>query len=1061
MKIVSFLQFIYLCLSFSAVAETFNFDSGLQDWGSWGNGTGVHDPKIGHNRPGSMWLSTDWGDAQTVHYNWSNLKPGLYRVTVFVRGQDIQTHPEGSSFWHFIDTGKGTENIFLSLHGNYDWRKIQYTIRVPKNQLSMWFRLKSPGQAWIDDLSLEPANAEEKLTISEGVPLKAIHKAEVANSGQFKETVLLDFDKVKRSHPFEVTTNSSNQKMGKFSSRNYLNLDPSDYLNGNWSEYDRISLDVFNGNKNYVEIYLTLGDTTSNNYWSQLNHKTHLAPGWNHLNFSLTQFLGERGSHRFQRGVNLKDVRKWFLVVDPNERFPKNSNYFIDNIKLTRNPYPVPPAGVYAYDFTSHKDGAVSGFKKVSSQNIFNSSKEYGFVEPKFWRVEDSQWASSTLRYSIGLLKGNFRIRLPDGRYKGRLILDRLGYWDTSFWRDRTFYVNGTPVYKEARSSGMDFIRDWLQFEALVPQSDDHPYDLYLKRLFKPIEFSASVKNGVLDLEFEGDATGISLNTLILWDVSKDNVAKKFISQVEERDRLEFDWMSRPLLNNDQEVKDTEAVKLIRPSLLLTPNGNFASSGKEIHWSGGSGERLYQIIQVRGQGSASVDISKLASTSGKEIKPGKLIINEIIPQYISPDLNHETYLVAGKFLKPIGRTIELSPDSTRYLWIELLLDGDIQAAQYQGQISVSINNKKQVFPITLNSYAYELPRIDFPVGFFGPDPISYTYFEGPDMDKIRKKYRHLAIAKLGEAGFTTMSGLPEAKVIMEGDLWRLDSSAPDETMTAAMRAGMDKTFFSYGGKFPQQFFDGSLIPSGMNENEFYKKSAQILNVYLTQKGMPKIVHTFSDEAGGYSDKVNEDIATAKKLKSNFPFLLLGGFGSKANKSTAPLNAFFDFGFFSNVTKSQMSNMGSKGKWGSYNAAPGNLDDPRYTFGPGLYYARSKGLSHYLEWHASSVNNYPYYDLDGRESDVTMFMPSSDGGLYPTLRFQLAVEGLHSYRKLKLLEQLLASHKGNKHSGAAREWLNSLKTGKFSANENILRPASTFSFSKFNQELNSHLSQLLN
>lgn len=1051
------LFFISLCVQ----AESFTFDSSLQDWGSWGSGTGVHSSKVGHKKSGSMWLSADWGDVQTLHYNWSHLRPGMYRVTAFVRGEDIQPHPDGSSFWHFIDTGKGTENIFLSLDGSYNWRKIQYTVRVPQNQLSMWFRLKAPGQAWVDDLSIEPVTVEEKLSISAAEPLTEVSGPEIASAGAYKEIVLLDFDNIKRSHPFEVITNSQNQKMGKFSSRSYFNFDPSSYLSGNWSEYDRISLDVYNGNKTFLEIYLTLGDSTSTNYWSQLNHKTHIAPGWNHLNFSLTQFLGERGSHRYQRGMNLKDVRKWFLVVDPNERYAKNSNFFIDNIKLTRNPAPLPPAGVLAFDFTSHKDTSISGFKKVTSQNLYNSNRGFGFVEPQYWRVEDSQWASSSLRYSIGLLKGQFRVKLPSGRYRGRIVLDRLGYWDTSFWKDRTFYVNGTPVFKETRSAGMDYLKDWLQFEAIVPQNDDHPYDLYLKRLFKPIEFNAVVKNGFLNLEFEGDATGVSLNNLILWDVSSEKDAKNFLSQVEERNRLEFDWMSRPLAGKENESNDTVEVKLIHPSLVLSPSGNSQSTGKEIFLQGGRGEKLYQLIQLRGQGEATIEISAIRSKEGKSIDSSAWTISEVIPQYISPDLNHETYMVAGKFLRPINGKIELSQDSTRYLWVEMKVPEEVQNSKYQGQLTVSLHKAKYEFPIQVHTFAFDLPHVDFPVGFFGPDPITYTYFESPDIDKIRKKYRHQAIAMLGAAGFTTISGLPEAKLVVEGDQWRLDSSAPDETMTAAIRAGMEKTFFSYGGKFPQQFFDGSLIPSGMNENEFFKKTSKILNGYLTQKGMPKIVHTFSDEAGGYSDRINEDIAFAKKLKTSFPFMLRGGFGSKANQATAPLNAYFDFGFFSNVTRSQMKSMGPKSKWGSYNASPGNLDDPRYTFGPGLYYARHGGLSHYLEWHSSSVNNYPYYDLDGRESDVTMFMPSSDGSLHPTLRFQLAVEGLSSYRKLKLLEQLIGTSKDQAKVAKARDWLNSYKSGKFSAEDNILKPAASFSFTKFNQELNSHLSQILN
>jgi hypothetical protein len=224
--------------------------------------------------------------------------------------------------------------------------------------------------------------------------------------------------------------------------------------------------------------------------------------------------------------------------------------------------------------------------------------------------------------------------------------------------------------------------------------------------------------------------------------------------------------------------------------------------------------------------------------------------------------------------------------------------------------------------------------------------------------------------------------------------------------------------------------------------------------------MPLVVHTFSDEAGGYSDKVTEDVSFAKKIRSVFPFMHLGGFGSNSEKATTELRKFFEYGFYSNISKNQLNGFDRKSKWGSYNASPGNLDDPRYTFGPGLYFSRFKGLSHYLEWHSSSTNNFPYYDLDGRESDVTMFMPTSDRKLYPTLRFILAVEGIHSFRKILVLEEAILNRKGTAEDRSAAElWLESIKSGSLSLAENILRPVPAFNFKKFQAQLDKHISKL--
>lgn len=1043
MKIIIISLLIFFC-NWKLTAATFNFNKDLEEWGAWGDGLSSHDGEIGHASRGSAWLSTDWGENQTLHYHWNNLRPGLYKVKAYVRGQNVQPGSEGSNFWHFYDGGKGTENVFTELNGSYEWRKIEYTLAVQKNDLSIWFRLKAPGQVWIDDISLEPVQAAQALLIEPAQPLK-IKPRNVQNQVRSKkEVVLLDFDKVSRAHPFSSANDPDGRKVGRLASHKYYNFDPTSFLTGDWSNFDRIQMDIYNGNSQFVEFYLTLTDNLTTNYWSQLNHKTHLAPGWNHLNFSLSQYLGERGSHRFNRAINLKKLKKWFIVLDHSEKYKENTNFFIDNIKLSHDPAPSPPKGVLAFDFTSHRDHVQSGYQKVTTQDLYSPYVGFGFVDPKFWRVEDAQWVGAPLQYTIGMLSGHFKAKLPNGKYKMNLSMERLGYWDVSFWNDRTVYINGKPVFKESRSSGKDYLQDLLRFEKVVPGLQDHPFDLYLKKLFKPLEFSFQVTNGELDLELEGDPTAISLNSLVLWKSEDEDKARVFLADTEKRLRMEFDWMTRSLNNGIKKLPD-HIISVIDPSLTLKPNSVSPEIGKKLKFQGGIGERPYQLIQLRGNGEVSWKLSDLKTTQGKKISGNDVIFSEIIPQFISPDLNHETYLVAGKFLKPIWTSsLEQDGQSTKYLWIQYPLKPGLEPGIYHGELTFSSGRLKTNFPVELKVAAYELPALAFPVGFFGPDPINPSYFTGIGLDKIRKQYRLKAIKLLGESGFTTITGLPEAK--LEGDV--LDTTDVNEVITAANHAGMAKVYFTYGGKFPQSLLE-------INNP---KKLAPLLSSYLQKPGMPKIVHTFSDEAGGYSDKVSHDLEFAKKLKASFPFILRGGFSSKSDPATRELNSYFDYGIFSNVSKSQLHSMGRNSKWGSYNASPGNLDDPRFSFGPGLFYAHKAGLSHYLEWHSSAVNNYPYYDLDGRESDVVMFMPASGGELYPTLRFELATEGLHLLRKLLLLEKELEKDPGA-GSLRARQWLQLARSGAFSSSENILKPSSNFHLKKFISQLDEYLSEL--
>jgi hypothetical protein len=645
-----------------------------------------------------------------------------------------------------------------------------------------------------------------------------------------------------------------------------------------------------------------------------------------------------------------------------------------------------------------------------------------------------------------------------------QLVIDRLGYWDPSFWKDRTIYLNNSPIFKESRPFGRDYLKDLLQFESVTPKLTDHPYDLYLKKVFRPLEFSFHVANGELDLQFEGDPTGISLNTLVVWEISSEKEALNFLIDNEKRSMLEFDWMTRPITASSGLARQEERlVTLIKPSLVLRPSDNHPLSTKFVSLQGGYGESPYQLIQLRGKDQINLKVSDLKDNKGKKLPRDVVEFFEIVPQYVSPDLNHETYMVSGKYLRKVSnRGLKLENGFSSYLFFTIKIKRGIDPGVYEGNITfTSVDGVSSALPVRLKVIPYELPPVDFPVGFFGPDPISLTYFDDPGLEKLRKRYRHEAIRILGENGFTTFTGIPEIKLQVDGDTWSLDTSDADEAMTAANRAGMSKVYFSYGGKFPQQLLEGISIPEGFSEAQFFKKLSPLLRGYLNRPRMPVIVHTFSDEAQGYSDRVSQDIILAKKIKSSFPFMKLGGFGTLGDLDTKVLREYFDYGFFSNVSKDQLGKLNSKSIWGSYNASPGNLDDPRYSFGPGLYYARVKGLSHYLEWHSSSNNNFPYYDLDGRESDVTMFMPTSRGDLNLTLRFLMAVQGLNSYRKLKFLEMAIEGHKGSKEARlSASQWLSILKSGKWSTSENILRPVSDFDFSEFQKQLDKHLESLL-
>lgn len=1045
----------FLLLVSCAYPESFTFSATSKEaqWIFYGEGSASYVTDMGRGaNPTSIKLSADFGESHTAYFTWKDLTPGNYKVVTYVRAEDVAPGADGFSFWHFHEGGFGTISTFTDLHGSYEWRKVEYTIKVKDKDLTVWFRIKSPGTIWVDEFSLQKDNNVLDKPLIENPQLLKTTSYEKRNiiKKSSAPKKLFTFESSEAGHPFKVMN-----KAGKFSAKDYHNFKLDKLAVKDWSAFDRLEMDIYNPNSIYAPFFVTLADDKTTNYWSQTNFKQTLAPGWNHLSLPLTQYVGERGSHRFNRSLNLNKLTKFFIAVDPESKLEFSRNDFlIDNVTLTSNPYPQIPASVKSFDFTSQKASDETNLTKVTTQTLFNEKRGYGFISPQFWRVEDSQYASAVNRHSIGILSGKFNTLLPNGNYQIALNLEKLGYWDVPFWSERAVIVNGSPLFSDRRNKGTEYLNDLLRFSTVTPTLNDNPYDLYLKKIFIPVEKTVEVKNGTLEFEFNADASGISLNSLVIWNKANDQEGRAYMTALDKRNKQEFNWMSRSIQFQSTAAISSFGVGIVEPTLTLTPKTLNKITADSLSFSGGSDETSYQVIQITNgptEEKLSWKLSDLKNESGKSLPKNLLSINDVIFQYTSPDTNHETYLLTGKFLKPINdNQITLKKNESRFLWIKLSVNKSLMKGKYSGDLVFTKGSEQKKLPISVTILPYSLPAIDFPVGFFGIDPLPYSYFKNSDYNSLRKKYRHLALHKIGQAGFTTFTGLPE------------NTDELQELFTLSSKYNI-QTVYSYGGQFPQSLIDLNKKPSDMSEDIYLKKAAGTLKGILSKKSWPKVVHTFSDEAGGYSDKISADIEMAKKLKNYFPFMAIGGFGFFEGSDTAKLNNYFDYGFYSSLTKGHINKLKDQNqRWGFYNASAGNLDDPRFSYGLGLYIARLNGLSQYLEWNATSFNNYPYYDFDGRESDIVMFYPTLNGELLNSLRFELSVDGIQTYRKLKLLESAINTGQGTKaHRDSAHTWMNALKKKNYFYSSNKFMNQKNSNFKELSSTLDTHLKNLFN
>jgi len=997
--IVNALLCIYLLffvhLASAKSSFRFHFRENPEGWSQWGNGMGRYDSAQGRSgrggKLGSLALSNQFGQEHTWYKKFSGLKAGTYKVSAFIKGSGIRQGKWRQSFWAFFRTTGEIHSALENIYGDFAWSKLSYTAEVGANGvLELWFRLKTVGKVWVDDIKIHPYSGKNrqvsfiKSTAKAALPTLHPIKGKSARTTAKTATRKKIFDS-------EIVLPWSE----------YYNFPLAQMQLKLWPQYDYISLQVTNPGTEILPFVLVLGDEQSQGYWNQLNHYTQLAPGVNHLRFSLRRSVGERGSVSVARPLNLQKIKKFFIAIGAESQELKKIKVTVANISLenlaTAKFFP----GLVALDFVNNPKNAFPGFIPITTQDFYHPILKLGFSDfTEFWRVHDSTYADLLHRDAILPIKGGFNVDLPNGKYTVRLVANYLGDWDVPFHHDRHIEMQGETVFHESRRGAIDYIKDYLQFELVEPTRADNPYQLYLKKIFRPIEKVVEVKNGQLYIEFASDPSGIGLNSLLIWPLAKEAQGRAFVAELEKSLSHDFANKIRKIAGRLTFQKDP--ITLVAAGQSLTFNNIRGRPFKKLSFAGGLGAWPTKVLKI---GPFTKDRHLHVSTKDK-----KILIRRTVNQFVGHELNHETFELAPRFLKEVteGEKIFIQKNNILYLWLQYPIKNKWRKKTYRSTLTLTLDKLAFKYPLRLKVLPYSLPKVPISVGFLGLNPMKFSYYRGPEIKRQRMKWAKLALKTLLGRGFTTWSGLPAGELHRSGSEIQLQTAEIDELFSYAKKLGFTGKVFSYGGDFLAPLLHGTI--AGRPSEWSYEKYLKKISLPLKKKmaSWPAIIYSYSDEPTGYQNRLDEDIKFGKLLKKHLPHLQLGGFVpmQKSSGKIHQLYDVFDEGSYANYLPALANKFKKqKKKWGIYNAAPRSFDDPRYSYGLGLYRAYQLGLSHRLGWHFSGFNNYPYYDLDGRESDAAMLYPTSDGKLLSSIKFELASLGLQEFRSLLLAEKL--------------------------------------------------------
>lgn len=827
------------------------------------------------------------------------------------------------------------------------------------------------------------------------------------------------------SFPFSVS-HSKEQETGlrlnkSFLEGEYLHLESRKGLKKNIRKFDLINLKVFNPSDSEKLLYFVVKDDKSKDYWGQFTFKTRLVRGRNDLWINLDRFVGERGSHRYQRKINKNKIREIFLVFNPDKK-SSGGKLRLESIGFKKNIIPIIPQNVRYFVFGN--DQAIPFGESVDSSTKYDSRKGYGFKKIDLWQARDAKIAPQILAKTLSVKSADFLVNLKAGKYQLEIIWDELGYWEVPFWKNRRLFINKKPVAVESRGSWKAYLEDYFFFKKLTKKA---PLDQLLLKL-KPLKLEIDHKGGILELAFEGDPTGISLNTLLIYPEKTE--IKVFKKELYQYQKSEFEQLYR-------EVKKDSQEKIEKKIVLSDASGKdlcLKSVGKNFVRAKGGSARLWLCIWGAKDQKISLDFK-----SDRK----KIVLSTSVSQYKALDLGHESFQYVPSFFEP-GMPNRVRED---FQIIELEI-----TPESKNKLDFTVKVAETTKEFNLNLFEFPGKELPVQIGLFGPLPIQPSYFEARGKTQWLNSLKKVLIKELQSTGINFVTDLYQPKFrYLEGNEYFVLKD--DASYLSSLN---QEEIFFYNSKYWKELLEGHPRNSAQSESEYREN----LNLALKKLTPSNLVYLYSDEATGYRNAVEYDLEQGKILKKRFPTLKLGGFANPYDmKKAKKLYEIWDYIFFSDFPDHKFGEQMSRkfNRWGLYNLCSEIEADLETCYGVGLYALYRRGLSSVIEWHLHSGQNYPYFDLDGREADIAFFKTDSQGTLYPTIRYRKLQVGLLTFQKLLFLED--QSSKG-KLSKSDAKWLGEIEgVIDYPLKRFLLSPPSN-KLSNFYRELDARLIRLL-
>ena len=1013
------------------------------------------------------------------------LAPGRYRVTAYLRGLDVGTGPHGQTT-EFSFAGK---YLPLRKNGTFGWSKLTYVgeVKEKRDYSHPGFGLMAPGYLWVDDVSVEKVGKDVPLTAQ---PLLGPQEKPIAPPGplgprpvrcpecgyrnnlswghtcyacgtELGSKKAAGGPAVKLITSFEernpfgggtvVAQHATHGKKALRIDRGFVALDGAQ----SWAGYDYLKADVYTDARAPLELYVEVRDRQTTDYWTRVNYTTVVPPGASTLIVPTALYVGEKS--RPGRPLQLEGITRLVFSVGDKPEAP----LFVDNIRLEHDTETAKRQfdGLWAFDVGPAGSPVMEGFIPLGPGKTYSKGRGYGWKDVRIWRGFDALQPDPLYRDFLCIEKGGLAIDVPNGKYHVFVNMDSpSGYWgEFQRYRRRALILEGTrhsDTMNMARFKKRYF-RHW--------DTDDLPgentFDKYQLTYFKEKHHEVEVRDGQLNIDFEGETWACCVSAIVVYPSGKAAEGKRFLDFVRARRRFHFD-------NAFKRVLPRPSGEAPRPSDAEQKRGFIAFDRdwmKDVHVTDrpGPGERVEElggsafageyepvtvwVLPLRDLGGVTLTVTDLTGPDRAVIPARAIAVGHVQHRITRVTMEGSVYTISPRWIMPRA-TAAVPAGVTRTFWLTVKVPAAAPAGEYRGTVRLTAERGGRLaLPLRFRVGKGTLDPVDVPAGPWG-HTIDLPWFE----DEAREWNRTMAVRslrKLREYGFTTASGLPVLSYRgFKKGAPQIDFTQADAQMKRFREAGFRLPVVSYCPFHGLDIYhrdEAAMRAAGFDDyGKFVRAVFGAVQKHADEAGWLPVYWNIGDEPVGA--ELLRSAENAEAYRKAFPkgppfFTAASSFqGSDRKDPHFRLSRALHVADW-NLHDGQGVKLlhAAGGDWAFYNG--GN----RWTYGVYLYKAAKQyGMKFRLSWHWNSAAGDPYYALDCREDDYAWCNAGPDGELLPAVHFERLREGLDDYRRLLTLARLARERAGTAAGRDGRKLLDDV-LGSFELGDRELKGVKSF------------------